>query len=102
MDDEIVDGNIVRRHVLYKTSNHCIMQSLSCESGLEDLYKAFECEIIEHFQKMRIWLQKMKIKVEKWKFESKNAQNRFKFDLWILKLSIHSNLFLQTFSYHYT
>ena len=66
MNDELIDGNVVRGHFLYKTSNHCIMQSLSCELGLEDLYKTFECEIIEHFQKMRIWLHhKMKIKVEK-------------------------------------
>ena len=54
MDDEIIDGNVVRRNVLYKTSYHIIVQSYSWELGLEDLNKAFECEIIEHFQKMRI------------------------------------------------
>ena len=84
MNDELIDGNVVRGHFLYKTSNHCIIQSFSCELGLEDLYKVFEFEIIKHFQKMRNWLQKMKIQVYKRKFESKNAQNRFKFDLWIL------------------
>ena len=44
MKEEIIDGNVLRRHVLYKTSNHCILQPLFCESGHEDLYKAFECE----------------------------------------------------------
>ena len=38
MDDELIDGNVVRSYFLYKTSNHCIMQSLSCKLGREDLY----------------------------------------------------------------
>ena len=38
MEEEIIDGNVGRRLVLYKTFNHCIFQSFSCESGLEDLY----------------------------------------------------------------
>ena len=68
MDDEIIDENVVRRHILYKTSNHCIMQSLSCELGLEDLYKVMNLKLLSTSKKWEFGYKK-------WKFESKNENS---------------------------